>query len=58
MFQTLRKEGYKAIFLGIGLPEAKREPFTEGLVEKMGFYTSKSFLSEVSSGSKKGNNIT
>lgn len=54
MFQSLQSEEYKAIFIGIGLPEAKCEPFLEGLTEEMGFYTSKSFLPKVSSGSKKG----
>lgn len=47
-------EGYKAIFLGIGLPEPKIISIFKGLTDDMGFYTSKSFLPQVSAGSKKG----
>lgn len=52
--QKLKNNGYEAIFLGIGLPEAKVIPIFQGLNEKMGFYTSKSFLPAVSKGSKPG----
>ena len=48
------EEGYKAIFLGIGLPEPKIIPAFEGLTKDMGFYTSKSFLPSVAKGSKAG----
>lgn len=54
MFQGLLKDGYQAIFLGIGLPQPKVIPVFEGLTEEMGFYTSKSFLPAVSKGSKAG----
>ncbi|PSN52992.1 Dihydropyrimidine dehydrogenase [NADP(+)] [Blattella germanica] len=50
----LLNDGYKAIFLGIGLPEPKIIRQFEGLTEEMGFYTSKSFLPSVSKGSKAG----
>ncbi|XP_056632746.1 dihydropyrimidine dehydrogenase [NADP(+)] [Diorhabda sublineata] len=42
----------KAIFIGIGLPQPKLDPVFENLTEKMGFYTSKSFLPKVSMASK------
>lgn len=41
-----------AIFVGIGLPEPKVDPLFKDLTPEMGFYTSKSFLPKVSSGSK------
>nr|CAD7201866.1 unnamed protein product [Timema douglasi] len=50
----LKVDGYHAIFVGIGLPEAKINPEFKGLNEKMGFYTSKSFLPAVSKASKAG----
>ncbi|XP_012284888.1 dihydropyrimidine dehydrogenase [NADP(+)] [Orussus abietinus] len=51
---SLKNNGYKAIFLGIGLPEPKTISVFKGLTEKMGFFTSKSFLPAVSKGSKPG----
>lgn len=49
-----REAGYKAIFLGIGLPNPNiAEPF-KGLDVKQGFYTSKTFLPLVTAGSKPG----
>jgi len=48
------EEGYKAIFLGIGLPEPKIIPEFNGLTKDMGFYTSKAFLPSVAKGSKAG----
>ncbi|XP_075219147.1 dihydropyrimidine dehydrogenase su(r) [Lycorma delicatula] len=50
--EALKSEGYKAIFVGIGLPEAKTIPIFSHLSKEMGFYTSKSFLPEVSKASK------
>jgi dihydropyrimidine dehydrogenase (NADP+) len=50
----LQKEGYRAVFLGIGLPEPKTIAAFEGLTKDMGFYTSKSFLPAVAKGSKAG----
>ncbi|KAM0731361.1 Dihydropyrimidine dehydrogenase [NADP(+)] [Formica fusca] len=54
MIQTLQDAGYKAIFLGIGLPEPKNIPIFENLTLEMGFFTSKSFLPTVAKGSKPG----
>jgi len=54
MFQGLQDIGYKAIFLGIGLPEPKSIPIFENFTPQMGFYTSKSFLPIVAKGSKPG----
>ncbi|XP_063618794.1 dihydropyrimidine dehydrogenase [NADP(+)] isoform X1 [Cydia splendana] len=52
--EGLLKDGHKAVFLGIGLPEPTTVPIFKGLTPDMGFYTSKSFLPLVSKGSKKG----
>ncbi|XP_076247670.1 dihydropyrimidine dehydrogenase su(r) isoform X1 [Calliopsis andreniformis] len=52
--QGLLDAGYKAVFLGIGLPEAKIIPIFSDLTEEMGFFTSKNFLPKVASGSKPG----
>ncbi|XP_078039722.1 dihydropyrimidine dehydrogenase su(r) [Augochlora pura] len=52
--QGLQDDGYKAIFLGIGLPEAKTIPIFADLTAEMGFFTSKSFLPKVAQGSKPG----
>lgn len=52
--QGLLKIGYKAIFLGIGLPEPKTLEIFSGLTSNEGFYTSKSFLPIVTKGSKPG----
>ncbi|XP_035790818.1 dihydropyrimidine dehydrogenase [NADP(+)]-like [Anopheles albimanus] len=48
----LLQEGADAVFLGIGLPEPKIDAVFRGLGIEHGFYTSKSFLPRVSSGSK------
>ena len=45
---------YKAIFVGIGLPDPKVIPMFEGLTEEQGFYTSKNFLPLVAKTSKPG----
>ncbi|XP_020281435.1 dihydropyrimidine dehydrogenase [NADP(+)] isoform X2 [Pseudomyrmex gracilis] len=52
--QSLQDAGYKAIFLGIGLPEPKTATIFENLTPEMGFYTSKNFLPAVARGSKPG----
>lgn len=52
--QSLKDDGYAAIFCSIGLPEAKTVDIFEGLTSESGFYTSKSFLPVVSENSKKG----
>ena len=52
--QGLRSEGYKVVFLGIGLPEPKSVPIFKDLNEQMGFFTSKAFLPAVSKASKPG----
>ena len=48
----MKDDGYKAVFLGIGLPNGKRDPIFKDLTEDMGFFTSKDFLPKVSAGSK------
>ena len=50
----LRTDGFKAVFVGIGMPDPKRIPMFEGLTKEQGFYTSKDFLPLVSSASKPG----
>lgn len=50
----LREDGHEAIFVGIGLPDAKVTPMFEGLTVEQGFYTSKDFLPVVSKTSKPG----
>ncbi len=47
-------EQYKAVFLGIGLPNPKRIPIFEGLTIEQGFFTSKEFLPLVAKASKPG----
>ncbi|KAL9650509.1 hypothetical protein ABK040_004728 [Willaertia magna] len=49
-----KQDGYQVIFLGIGLPEPKREKIFEGLTTDQGFYTSKDFLPLVMKATKKG----
>ncbi|XP_063062842.1 dihydropyrimidine dehydrogenase a, tandem duplicate 1 [Engraulis encrasicolus] len=51
---SLKKEGYKAVFIGIGLPQANRHKIFEGLTTAQGFYTSKDFLPLVAKASKPG----
>ena len=50
----LRKDGAKAVFVGIGMPEPKRIKMFEGLTPANGFYTSKDYLPLVSKASKPG----
>ncbi|XP_076371123.1 dihydropyrimidine dehydrogenase su(r) [Tachypleus tridentatus] len=52
--KQLKNEGYKAVFIGIGLPQPKIIPVFEGLTERDGFYTSKEFLPLVARASKPG----
>lgn len=51
---SLKNDDYKAVFVGIGLPEAKKTSIFEGLSMKEGFYTSKDFLPTVARASKPG----
>ncbi|KAG7235750.1 hypothetical protein INR49_002252 [Caranx melampygus] len=51
---SLREEGFKAVFIGIGLPQANRAKIFQGLTMDQGFFTSKDFLPLVASASKKG----
>ncbi|XP_026529949.1 dihydropyrimidine dehydrogenase [NADP(+)] [Notechis scutatus] len=51
---ALKDDGYEAIFIGIGLPEPKKESVFQGLGMEEGFYTSKDFLPLVSMASKPG----
>ncbi|CAF0914507.1 unnamed protein product [Rotaria sp. Silwood1] len=46
--------GYKAIFLGIGLPNPNVDPIFKDLTSNEGFYTSKNFLPMVAKSSKAG----
>lgn len=52
--QKLIRSGTAAVFLGIGLPQAKVAPVFKNLTESQGFYTSKDFLPRVADGSKRG----
>ncbi|CAL8076236.1 unnamed protein product [Calicophoron daubneyi] len=49
---SLRKAGYGAIFIGIGLPDPKLISVFDGLHIENGYYTSKNFLTRVSEASK------
>lgn len=52
--KKLLDEKTDALFLGIGLPQAKPNRLFEKLTPEMGFYTSKSFLPLVAQASKPG----
>jgi dihydropyrimidine dehydrogenase (NADP+) len=53
--QNLREEqGYKAVFLGIGLPNPNIDPIFKDLTKAEGFYTSKNFLPMIAKSSKAG----
>uniref|UniRef100_A0A8C4DAF7 Dihydropyrimidine dehydrogenase [NADP(+)] n=1 Tax=Dicentrarchus labrax TaxID=13489 RepID=A0A8C4DAF7_DICLA len=51
---SLKEEGFTAVFIGIGLPQANRAKIFQGLTMDQGFFTSKDFLPMVASASKKG----
>ncbi|XP_029380247.1 dihydropyrimidine dehydrogenase [NADP(+)] isoform X2 [Echeneis naucrates] len=51
---SLKEEGFKTVFIGIGLPQANRAKIFQGLSIDQGFFTSKDFLPMVASASKKG----
>uniref|UniRef100_A0A673BZQ9 Dihydropyrimidine dehydrogenase [NADP(+)] n=1 Tax=Sphaeramia orbicularis TaxID=375764 RepID=A0A673BZQ9_9TELE len=51
---SLKNEGFKAVFIGIGLPQANRAKIFQGLTMDQGFFTSKDFLPMVATASKKG----
>ncbi|XP_042353544.1 dihydropyrimidine dehydrogenase [NADP(+)] [Plectropomus leopardus] len=51
---SLKEEGFKAVFIGIGLPQANRAKIFQDLTMDQGFFTSKDFLPMVASASKKG----
>lgn len=51
---TLKENGYTAAFIGIGLPEPKKDHIFQGLTQVQGFYTSKDFLPLVAKSSKTG----
>ena len=57
MFQKLLEDGFKAVFIAIGLPEPKKIPIFENLFEMNGFYSSKTFLPQVAAGSKGGESL-
>uniref|UniRef100_A0A6I8QZJ9 Dihydropyrimidine dehydrogenase [NADP(+)] n=1 Tax=Xenopus tropicalis TaxID=8364 RepID=A0A6I8QZJ9_XENTR len=52
--RSLKEEGFKAIFIGIGLPQPKIDDVFTGLTTEHGFYTSKDFLPLVAKASKQG----
>ncbi|OQV18065.1 Dihydropyrimidine dehydrogenase [NADP(+)] [Hypsibius exemplaris] len=52
--QSLRDQGHDAVFVGIGLPNARRHKMFHGLDNASGFFTSKEFLPAVSMASKPG----
>ncbi|XP_028608017.1 dihydropyrimidine dehydrogenase [NADP(+)] [Grammomys surdaster] len=52
--RNLKENGYKAAFIGIGLPEPKKDHIFQGLTQVQGFYTSKDFLPLVAKSSKTG----
>ncbi|CAI5642265.1 unnamed protein product [Oreochromis niloticus] len=52
--KSLKEDGFKAVFIGIGLPQANRAEIFKGLTVDQGFFTSKDFLPMVASASKKG----
>ncbi|XP_071666491.1 dihydropyrimidine dehydrogenase [NADP(+)] isoform X1 [Patagioenas fasciata] len=52
--RTLKEDGYEAVFIGIGLPEPKKDSLFQGLRMDQGFYTSKDFLPLVAMASKPG----
>ncbi|BFY99961.1 hypothetical protein BsWGS_03001 [Bradybaena similaris] len=51
---SLRQQGYKAIFVGIGLPDPKKIDIFRDLSQDQGFLTSKDFLPRVTEASKAG----
>lgn len=48
------KKKYKAIFIGIGLPDPRKIPIFAKMTQEKGFYTSKDFLPKVAVASKAG----
>jgi len=51
---NMKDDGFKAVFIGIGNPDAKTIPIFDGLDKSKGYYTSKSFLPVVARASKAG----
>ncbi|KAK0134539.1 Dihydropyrimidine dehydrogenase [NADP(+)] [Merluccius polli] len=52
--KSLKEEGFKAVFIGIGLPQANRAEIFQELTMEEGFFTSKDFLPMVAAASKPG----
>ncbi|XP_034241166.1 dihydropyrimidine dehydrogenase [NADP(+)] isoform X2 [Thrips palmi] len=52
--QGLRRDGFEAVFVGIGMPQAKPTGVFKGLGKEQGYYTSKDFLPTVARASKRG----
>eukprot|EP00050_Salpingoeca_kvevrii_P006076 m.287291 g.287291 ORF g.287291 m.287291 type:complete len:1028 (-) comp11749_c0_seq1:233-3316(-) len=52
--ESLKKDGYEAIYIGIGLPEPKAHPMFDGLTAEQGYYSSKTYLPLVAKASKPG----
>lgn len=51
---SMKKQGYEAFFIGIGLPNPNYNPIFQGLEISNGFYTSKDFLPIIAKASKSG----
>lgn len=51
---AMKKDGYAAVFVGIGLPQPKIIPVFKGLSLQQGYYSSKDFLPLVAKASKPG----
>ena len=52
--ESLKNSGHEAVFVGIGMPNPKKNPLFNGLTQDMGFFTSKDFLPKVAAASKAG----
>lgn len=50
--KSLKDDQYDCVFIGIGLPQPKRDQIFENFTPENGFYTSKDFLPSVSRASK------
>jgi len=52
--QSLKDQGFEAVYVGIGMPQPKLDPVFRGLTTENGFFTSKEILPAVSKASKPG----
>ncbi|XP_072547549.1 LOW QUALITY PROTEIN: dihydropyrimidine dehydrogenase [NADP(+)] [Salminus brasiliensis] len=51
---SLKEDGFQAVFIGIGLPQANKHKIFQDLSMDQGFFTSKDFLPLVAKASKEG----